>query len=155
MLAYLVLHPGRVHRRESLAAVFWGEMPDEQARGSLRHALYELRRALTAAPGALRIEGDTVAVDAAVIDLDVGAFTGLLGEDTPEALEQAMSLYRGDLLAGLSVSEEPWEVWIRDERERLREQAVEGLAKLLAHQRRRASSRPRSGPRIGCSRLIG
>ena len=47
-----------------------------------------------------------------------------------------MSLYRGDLLAGLSVSEEPWEVWIRDERERLREQAVEGLAKLLAHQRK-------------------
>ena len=92
LLAYLVLHPGRVHRRESLAAVFWGEMPDQQARGSLRHALYELRRALAAAPGALRIEGDTVAVDAAVIDLDVAAFRGLLGEDTPEALEQASEL---------------------------------------------------------------
>jgi DNA-binding SARP family transcriptional activator/pimeloyl-ACP methyl ester carboxylesterase len=136
LLAYLVLHPNRVHRRESLAAVFWGEMPDPQARGSLRHALYELRRALAAAPDTLRIEGDTVAVDAATIDLDVATFTGLLGEDSPDALEQAMSLYRGDLLAGLSVSEEPWEAWIRDERERLREQAVEGLAKLLAHQRK-------------------
>ena len=49
LLAYLVLHPGRVHRRESLAGVFWGEMPDEQARGSLRHAVYELRRASVAA----------------------------------------------------------------------------------------------------------
>ena len=27
---------------------FWGDMPDEQARGSLRHALYELRKALAA-----------------------------------------------------------------------------------------------------------
>ena len=50
LLAYLVLHPGRVHRRENLAAMFWGGMPDGQARGSLRHALYELRRALAAAP---------------------------------------------------------------------------------------------------------
>ena len=136
LLAYLVLHPSGVHRRESLAAVFWGEMPDEQARGSLRHAVYELRRALAAAPGALRIEGDTVAVDPSVIDLDVATFMRLLGEDTREALEQAMTLYRGDLLAGLSVDEEPWETWVRDERERFREHAVEGLARLLAHQRK-------------------
>lgn len=136
LLAYLVLQPGRVHRRESLAAVLWGEMPDEQARGSLRHALYELRKALAAAPTALRTEGDTVAVDANVIDLDVAAFTRLLGEGTPEALEQAVTLYRGDLLAGLNVKEEPWEAWLRDERERLREQAVDGLARLLAHQRK-------------------
>jgi hypothetical protein len=91
-------------------------MPDEQARGSLRHALYELRKALAAAPAALRIERDTVAVNASVIDLDVAAFTRLLGQRTPEALEQAM--------------------WLRDERERLREQAVEGLARQLAHQRK-------------------
>jgi pimeloyl-ACP methyl ester carboxylesterase/DNA-binding SARP family transcriptional activator len=110
-------------------------MRDEQARGSLRHALYELRKALAAAPAALRIEGDTVAVNAPVIDLDVAAFTRLLGQSTPEALEQAMTLYRGDLLMGLSVKEEPWEAWLRDERERLREQAVEGLARLLAYQR--------------------
>ena len=33
------------YHRENLATMFWGGMPDEQARGSLRHALYELRRA--------------------------------------------------------------------------------------------------------------
>lgn len=37
------------------------------------HALYELRRALAAAPAALRIQGDTVAVDETVFDLDVPA----------------------------------------------------------------------------------
>lgn len=135
LLAYLVLHPGRVHRRESLAAVFWGDMPEKQARGSLRHALYELRRALAAAPAALRIEGDTVAVNANLIDLDVATFTRLLADGRPQALEQAIALYRGDLLAGLGVKEEPWEAWLRGEREQLRERAVEGLARLLTHQR--------------------
>ena len=44
LLAYLALSAGRSHRRDKLAALLWGEMPDEQARNSLRHALYELRR---------------------------------------------------------------------------------------------------------------
>ena len=135
LLAYLVLHPGRVHRRENLAAMFWGDMPEEQARGSLRHALYELRRALAAAPAALRIDGDTVAVDVDRIDLDVATFTRLLDDGRPQALEQAIALYRGDLLAGLTVKEEPWEAWLRSERARLRDRALEGLARLLAQQR--------------------
>ena len=53
-------------------------------------------------------------VDAGLIDLDVAAFTRLLDEDTPEALAQAAALYRGDLLAGMSVTEEPWEAWLRE-----------------------------------------
>jgi DNA-binding SARP family transcriptional activator/pimeloyl-ACP methyl ester carboxylesterase len=134
LLAYLVLHPGRVHRRENLAAMFWGGMPDEQARGSLRHALYELRRSLAAARSVLRIEGDTVAVDGDRIDLDVATFTRLLDDGRPRALEHAIALYRGDLLAGLTVKEEPWEAWLRSERARLRDRALEGLARLLAQQ---------------------
>jgi DNA-binding SARP family transcriptional activator/pimeloyl-ACP methyl ester carboxylesterase len=136
LLAYLALNPDRTHRRESLAAVFWGDRPDEHARASLRHALYELRKALAPVPTVLRTCGDIVTVDGANIDLDVAVFTRLLGEGTSEALARAMTLYRGDLLAGLSVDEEPWETWLREERERLREQAVEGLARLLTHQRK-------------------
>jgi DNA-binding SARP family transcriptional activator/pimeloyl-ACP methyl ester carboxylesterase len=135
LLAYLALHPGRAHRRENLAAMFWGDMPDEQARGSLRHALYELRRALAAVPAALRVEGDTVAVDVDRIDLDVATFTRLLDDGRPRALEQAIALYRGDLLAGLTVKEEPWEAWLRSERARLRDRALEGVARLLTRQR--------------------
>jgi DNA-binding SARP family transcriptional activator/pimeloyl-ACP methyl ester carboxylesterase len=135
LLAYLVLNPGRTHRRENLAAMFWGGMPDEQARGSLRHALYELRRTLAAAPAALRVEGDTVAVDVDHVELDVATFTRLLHDGRPRALEQAIALYRGDLLAGLTVKEEPWEAWLRSERARLRDRALDGLARLLTQQR--------------------
>src|SRR6266436_6015259 len=49
---------------------------------------------------------------------------------------EATALYRGDLLAGLAVDEAPFEEWLLGERERLRELALEGLAKLLAHQRK-------------------
>lgn len=136
LLAYLALRPDPAHHRDSLAALLWPDRANEQARASLRHALYELRRAFVASPAVLLTEGDTVTVDADLIDLDVAAFTRLLGEDTPEALGQAATLYRGDLLAGLSLTEEPWEAWLREERARLRELAGDGLARLLAHQRR-------------------
>lgn len=42
LLAYLVLHSA-AHTREKLAALLWGDSPDEQARGSLRKALTLLR----------------------------------------------------------------------------------------------------------------
>jgi DNA-binding SARP family transcriptional activator/alpha-beta hydrolase superfamily lysophospholipase len=136
LLAYLVLRPDPPAHRDSLAALLWPDRTDDQARASLRHAVYELRRALAGSSGVLKTEGDTVAVDAGLVDLDVAAFTRLLAEDTPEALRQAAALYRGELLAGFGVSEEPWEAWLRQERERLREQVGEGLARLLAHQRK-------------------
>ena len=136
LLAYLALRPDPPAHRDSLAALLWPDRTDDQARASLRHAVYELRRALAASPDILKTEGDTVTVDAGLVDLDVAAFTRLLAEDTPEALAQAVALYRGDLLAGLGVSEEPWEAWLRETRERLREQAGDGLARLLAHQRK-------------------
>jgi DNA-binding SARP family transcriptional activator/pimeloyl-ACP methyl ester carboxylesterase len=136
LLAYLALRPEPAPHRDSLAALLWPDRTDGQARASLRHAVYELRRALAGSPYILKTEGDTVTVDARLVDLDVAALTRLLAEDTPESLAQAAALYRGDLLAGLGVSEEPWEAWLRQERERLREQAGDGLARLLAHQRK-------------------
>ena len=43
LLAYLALNPG-AHAREKLAALFWGDTPDTQARQSLRTALATLRK---------------------------------------------------------------------------------------------------------------
>src|SRR5690606_29366309 len=45
LLAYLACHfePGG-HSRDKLAALFWGDTPDEQARTSLRTALAVLRK---------------------------------------------------------------------------------------------------------------
>ena len=43
-------------------------------------------------------------------------------------------LYRGDLLDGFVIDEEPFEQWLVHERERLRELALDALARLLRHQ---------------------
>jgi DNA-binding SARP family transcriptional activator/pimeloyl-ACP methyl ester carboxylesterase len=136
LLAYLALPPGQAHRRDKLAALLWGAMRDEQARTSLRQALYDLRKHLGSAAGALRTEAETVSLDSTAVELDVATFTRIAGEGTPEALERAALLYRGDLLEGFSVDEEPFEGWLMEERERLRELAMETLARLLAHQRK-------------------
>src|SRR6187549_2621507 len=47
LLAYLALHP-QEHAREKLAALFWGDSSDRDARRSLRVALTKLRAKLGA-----------------------------------------------------------------------------------------------------------
>ena len=136
LLAYLALPPGQVHPRDKLATLLWGNTPDDQARQSLRQALYMLRRALPATdPVSLRLEGEGAALNPAAVDVDVAAFERAVAEGTPPALERAAELYRGDLLEGIALNEGPFEEWLLAERERLRELALEALARLLAHQR--------------------
>ena len=134
LLAYLACHPGQAQPRDKLATLFWPEMDDQQARANLRKALFVLRSPLSAVPSSLRIEEEAVALDVTALDVDVLAFERLARRADPEALQQAAALYRGNLLEGLGVSETPFEEWLREERERLRELALETLARLLGHQ---------------------
>jgi DNA-binding SARP family transcriptional activator len=134
LLGYLALRPG-AQARETLATLLWGDSPDERARHSLRQALVALRRALGGAPIPLLVEADeTVALDGRAADVDVVAFERAVAAATPASLEAAAALYRGDLLEGIDVQASGFEEWLLSERERLRELAVEALAKLLAHQ---------------------
>ena len=136
LLAYLACHPGQPHPRDKLATLFWPEIDDQQARANLRKALFVLRRGLSTAPLSLRTWEEAVALDIAALDVDVLAFEQLVRQGTPEALQHAADLYRGDLLEGLGVTERPFEEWLTAERARLRELALEALARLLAHQTR-------------------
>src|SRR5262252_8293761 len=134
LLAYLALGQGQVYAREHLAGLLWGDSSDEQARHSLRQALSDLRKGLPRArPEILRSDPDGVALNPITLDVDVATFECLVAEGTPQALARAVELYRGALLQGLSFKEEPWEEWLRAERERLQELAVGALKKLLAH----------------------
>lgn len=136
LLAYLALPPGRAHPRDKLAALLWGDMRQPQARSGLRQALFALRKVLnTTDPPGLRLEGGTVALDPAAIAVDVAAFEQQATTRNPDDLARAVALYQGDLLAGLSVREAPFEDWLSFERERWREMALETMARLLAHQR--------------------
>ena len=48
LLAYLLLQRHRVHSRDVLADIFWGEQSQEKARGSLNTALWKIKKALNA-----------------------------------------------------------------------------------------------------------
>ena len=48
LLAFLVLNAGIKYRREKLAGMFWPESEEKNARDYLRHALWQLRKALGA-----------------------------------------------------------------------------------------------------------
>ncbi len=115
LLAWLALHPG-LHARSGVAAAFWPDVLDQSARGSLRSALWSLRRALgPSGDDALVITGDSIGIDPAR-----GAWVDALAFDELVAagrLEEAVELCRGPLLAGI---EEDWAVRAADEhRDRL------------------------------------
>ena len=132
LLAYLALPPGQPHPRSKLAALLWGDAGEEEARNSLRQTLFGLRRALTVVrEPVLLTDGESVTLSASAVNVDVATFERLVREGTTRALEEAAALYKGELVEGLNVPEAPLEDWLMGERQRLREEAVGALGKLL------------------------
>lgn len=132
MLAYLALLEGQAQTRDKLAGLFWSRNTDEQARTNLRQALSRLRKAVANGDeGPLLADADQVALDMARVDLDVAHFKSLLGKGGADATEQAVALYRGDLLDGIHLNESSFDHWLRGERERLRFLAIDALLKLV------------------------
>src|SRR5262245_66557726 len=77
--AYLALPLGQSHPREELATLLWGDMQHAQARGNLRNALSRIKKILPKAVGAsLLVDGASVSLDPAAVDVDVAQFERLL-----------------------------------------------------------------------------
>ena len=126
LVALLALAPAGGWPRERLTALLWGDRDEEQARGSLRQALAELRRIL--GDSALLTGRDTAAFDPAVVRADVEEFARLAEAG---ASAEAAALYRGDLLDGISLPDAGFADWLLVERTRLHDLAVGVLARLL------------------------
>ena len=153
LLAYLASRAGVECERDVLAGLFWGDRDDDHARNSLRQTLFLLRRMTRVAqPQLLNITNHTVALDPLAADVDVRGFEQWSRADDPDALHRASELYRGDLLDGFSLSEAPFEEWLLQERERLREVAVDVLGRLL--QRQRGQGRLEDAIRTGRRLLV-
>lgn len=133
LLAYLALPAGRPHARDKLAALLWGDVPEAQARSSLRKALFWLRQAL-ADTKAVMADAEMVELKAGAARIDVSEFERRVAEGSATALAEAADLYHGDLLAGLTLREPPFEEWLDGQRARLRELMVKALIRLLTQQ---------------------
>jgi len=135
LLFYLAV-TGQMHARPALAALLWGDMPEDAARGNLRKALQQLREHLGSS---LRIERDAVGLaEDAGCWVDAVEFEELVQAATPPGipgrLQRAAALYRGDFLEGFYVRDAPdFEDWWLVERARLREQMLGSLCALADH----------------------
>ncbi len=96
LLAYLACRADRFHRRDTLLAVFWPELDTFAARRALRNALYQLRLALDEDVFVARGD-DELMVDRTKLWCDVPALGDAL---TDARYEEAVALYRGELLEG-------------------------------------------------------
>src|SRR5437867_1628437 len=136
LLAYLAAAtPRGPHRRDTVLALFWPELDQEHARAALRQSLHVLRSALGAE--AMVSRGDEeIGLDFGRIWCDVAAFDRAI--DGGE-LEQALDLYRGNLLEGFFISDAPeFERWLESERARLVGAAARGARALAASCERRS-----------------
>lgn len=128
LLAYLALFL-RAHAREQLAALFWGDAPDKQARTSLRVALTTLYKLV----GRERFIGDYETIELVndgTLQVDALNFQAPDGTaDSIPYLQSRISLYHGDLLPDL------YDDWVLQERERLRVLYFSALEQLTAHYR--------------------
>jgi len=128
LLAYLAAAtPRRLHRRDSLVALFWPDLDQEHARAALRQSLHGLRHALGDGVLVTRADED-IGLDAEQIRCDVVEF-----ERAAESghLADALDLYRGDLLEGFFIRGAPeFEQWLEDERARLKAVALRSATQL-------------------------
>jgi len=145
LFAYLAVERQAPQRRDRLAGLLWSDQPERAARTNLRHALANLRTAIGdrhAAPPFLLISRRTIQFNrASDAWVDAVAFSELLRDKparSPDAgaiqqLEEAVALYRGDLLEGFSLSDCPaFEEWALFEGERLRRLVLGALHRLTA-----------------------
>ncbi len=134
LLAYLASPPGLARSRGGLTGLLWSDRAEEQARGSLRQALAELRRALDGiSPSPLDAGREAVTLEASAVDSDVADLERLVAEGGPEALARAAELYRGELLEGFGAADPAFEDWLAVERTRLGELARDAMGALLDH----------------------
>jgi TolB-like protein/Flp pilus assembly protein TadD len=131
LLAILAVQRGLRMSRVQIASLLWADRAEPQARGSLRQALAELRRALgPAGAEIIRSAGETVELDIAHFGSDVARFETLLAEGGRAALERAVALHRGPFLEGLDIREDAFEEWRTQEASGLESRLVTALSKL-------------------------
>ena len=144
LLAYLLLQRQRVHSREVLAGIFWGEHSQEKARGSLNTALWKLKKALEpeGIPTGTYLKNTHLSevgfnkespywLDIEVFEREVNRILACPFPTVEEIqiidLEKVLELYRGELLEGF------YDNWAVRERERLRALHLRSLAYLLQY----------------------
>jgi DNA-binding SARP family transcriptional activator len=137
LFAYLLLYRERRHLRQVLAELLWPESTSEQSKKYFRHTLWQLQISLGCK--VLEVDAETLHLTGgASLWLDVSEFEracarvrGVPGEELDgqgaHVLDEALKLYRGDLLEGW------YQDWCLFERDRLQRIYLAMLEKRMAY----------------------
>ncbi len=132
LLAYLALRPGEGQPRDRLIGLLWSDRQDSQARGSLRQAIWALRRALGGIePFPLVVKGETLWLEKDAVETDVGQLQKLAAESSADSLKTLAETCRGRLLEGLRVRDPNFEAFLRSEQARIQDLVVEAYTRCL------------------------
>ncbi len=134
LLAYLALNLDRPPTRDQLATLFWGDRFEEQARQSLRQAVFKLRKTLNGGDdGLVWSDAERIGLDTAAISVDALEFERNAVKNTLEATRAATELYRDSLLNDFNVGKSEFEDWLRAQRARFNELACQVFDRHAAH----------------------
>lgn len=143
LLALLLMQPGRMYSRDSIASLLWAEFSEKQAHSCLNTALWRLRKILEpkgvpAGTYLISTPNGEVGfnflsdhwVDVIEFERTIQHTTNIehtsVSTDDIHRLEQAVALYNADLLEGCYYD------WVTRERERLHLSYIEALYYLLS-----------------------
>lgn len=135
-LLFYIATTNKIHNRETLAELFWQNMPPGQALKNLRSLLPTLRQVVGSH---LNITRQTVRFNRdCPYWLDTEAIQTITNYSITEinlhTLTTSVTQYQGDFLEGFYIPDAPeYENWILMERERLREFAIKGLHTLAEY----------------------
>lgn len=123
LLCYLLLEP-RIHARETLAGLFWGEMPQERALSNLRQALHNLQKLL---PAYITVTRQTVCFNTRLpFSTDIEKLN-----DAPLNAD-VLDVYRDGFMAGMHLGDAAEvERWIERKREAYSQRYGLQLEKLM------------------------
>ncbi|MGE5123444.1 MAG: BTAD domain-containing putative transcriptional regulator [Acidobacteriaceae bacterium] len=132
LLAYLAAE-SKAHRREALAALLWPDYPRASAFAYLRRTVWELNQVL--GKGWIASQGNSLYLEQnRNLSVDITSFQKACESDTdqPDALTQAVALYRGDFLEGLIVADtSTFEAWQLERAEHYRHELTRLLERLV------------------------
>lgn len=131
LLYYLAAQPHHAFSRSQLAGLLWPDDREADGRNRLNTTLSRLRQLLPVWP--LRAEGDTLQWNpAAGVLLDTARFLELSRSGETDSLAAAAGLWRGPLLDGFDLPDNPvYDDWLRSERLLWERQILDVLAKLV------------------------
>ncbi len=134
LIAWLLLHADVPQTRRRIAFAFWPDSQERQALTNLRRELHHLRQILPNAGRYLEITPQTLhwrasalcRLDTAQFERALPGFRADSGPGSQRAnLEQAVALYRGELLAGIH------DDWIEPFRQAFHQRTIEALEQLI------------------------